>query len=157
MTVSTPRKERLLRGLRRLCLALACCCFSTCIIAADLEGRWLTLDSDSGAKRSIVVIAYVNDTFRGRIVELFSRPGESSDPICDECSGAEHGKKIIGMEILLVNPASDGSYVGKVLDPEEGRFYKCIVTLDVSRKHLSIRGYVGTPLIGRTVVWERVK
>ena len=61
------------------------------------------------------------------------------------------------MEILLLNATNDGTYAGKVLNPEEGRFYKCIVTLDVGRKRLSIRGYIGTPLIGRTVVWERVE
>ena len=61
------------------------------------------------------------------------------------------------MEILLLNAASDGSYAGKILDPEEGQFYKCIVTMGVDRKRLSIRGYVGTPLIGRTVVWQRVE
>jgi uncharacterized protein (DUF2147 family) len=126
-------------------------------MAADIDGRWLTFDSDSGAKRSIVEIVNASDVFRGQIVELFSRPGEPSEPVCDQCPGVQHGKRILGMEILLLNAASNGSYAGKVLDPEEGRFYKCIVTLDVGRKRLSIRGYVGTPLIGRTVVWERVE
>jgi len=152
------RRKRLpLPGFGRSVLATACCCFGTYVLAADIDGRWLTFDSDSGAKRSIVEIVQANDVFQGQIVELFTRPGEPSEPVCDQCTGAQYGKRILGMEILLLNAASDGSYAGKILDPEEGRFYKCIVTMGVDRKRLSIRGYVGSPLIGRTVVWQRVE
>jgi uncharacterized protein (DUF2147 family) len=127
-------------------------------LAADIDGRWLTFDSDSGQKRSIVEITHTDDIFRGHIVALFIQPGEPPDPDCDLCSGAQHGEKIRGLEILLLNPATNGTgYVGKILDPEEGRFYKCVVTLDASGKRLSIRGYVGIPLLGRSVDWHRVE
>ena len=157
MTASMPRTRLSFLGFGRSALASTCCCFSTYLLAADIDGRWFTFDTDSGAKRSIVEIVEANDVFHGRIVELFRRPGEPTDPICDQCTGAQLGKRIIGMEILLLNAESNGSYAGKVFDPEEGRFYKCNVTIDTGHKRLSIRGYVGTPLIGRTVVWQRVE
>jgi uncharacterized protein (DUF2147 family) len=146
------------RGLARTVLVLASWWLSTFATAADIDGRWLTVDSDSGDKRSIVEITRTNDHIRGRIVELFIQPGEPADPDCDLCSGAQRGKKIRGLEILFLNPATNGiGYAGEVLDPEEGRFYKCTATLDAGGKQLSIRGYVGIPLFGRSAVWKRVE
>ena len=158
MTIPTLRKERPLPDLVRPVLVSACWWFSAFAMAADIDGRWLTFDSESGDKRSVIEITHTNDNFRGRIVELFIRPGEPSDPDCDLCDGAQHGRKIRGMDILFLSPATSGiGYAGKVLDPEEGRFYECTVTLDANGKRLSIRGYVGIPLFGRSAVWERLE
>jgi uncharacterized protein (DUF2147 family) len=45
---------------------------------------------------------------------------------------------------------------GKVLDPKNGKTYKCFIVLE-SKNKLKIRGYIGLPLIGRTQYWYRVK
>jgi uncharacterized protein (DUF2147 family) len=146
----------ILRGLVRVVLVFWG--MSTFAVAEDIDGRWMTLDLRSGAKRSVIEITHTNNDFRGRIVELFIQTGEPPDPRCELCAGARHGQHIRGMEILFVSPATDGTgYAGKVLDPEEGLLYTCTVTLDGSGKRLSIRGYVGIPLLGRTVVWDRVE
>ncbi|MFT6809134.1 MAG: hypothetical protein ACJA01_002366 [Saprospiraceae bacterium] len=44
---------------------------------------------------------------------------------------------------------------GKVLDPKNGKTYKCKIELD-GNNELKMRGYVGIPALGRTQVWERV-
>ena len=44
---------------------------------------------------------------------------------------------------------------GTVLDPEEGKVYRCVVTLESDGRRLVIRGYVGLPLFGRTEAWTR--
>ena len=127
-------------------------------LAADVDGRWITFDQDSGAKRSIVEITKESNQFAGRIVELFTVPGEPSDPACDLCPGTQRGRKIRGLEILNLSRADDEpGYAGRILDPEEGRFYKCVVTLDATGNRMTIRGYVGIPLLGRNVTWERAK
>ena len=43
---------------------------------------------------------------------------------------------------------------GKVYDPENGKTYKCKLTL-VSTNRLDVRGFIGISLIGRTEVWAR--
>ena len=126
-------------------------------MAADITGHWMTFDPESRDRRSIVDIRKDNDEFRGRIVELFLRPDEPNDPICDLCPGPR-GQKIRGMEILYLGAATRvGEHRGKILDPEEGRFYKCIVALDADGRRLSIHGYLGIPMFGRNVTWERVE
>ena len=45
---------------------------------------------------------------------------------------------------------------GTVYDPENGKTYKCIMTLE-NINSLNVRGYIGFSFIGRTDVWTRVK
>jgi uncharacterized protein (DUF2147 family) len=132
--------------------------FSAVALATDIDGRWMTFDPGSGEKRSIVEIRSINNESTGRIVDLFAKSGDPSDPTCGLCSGTQQGQKIRGLEILNLRRVAGGvEYSGKILDPEEGQSYKCIVTLDSDAKRLTIRGYVGIPLLGRNVVWERIE
>jgi len=44
---------------------------------------------------------------------------------------------------------------GKILDPKNGKLYKCYIALEEENK-LKLRGYIGFSLIGRTEYWYRV-
>ena len=51
----------------------------------------------------------------------------------------------------------DAEYTnGKILDPKNGKLYKCYITLETKDK-LKVRGYIGISLFGRTQYWYRVK
>ena len=45
---------------------------------------------------------------------------------------------------------------GTVYDPENGKTYKCIMTVE-NINSLNVRAYIGFSFIGRTYVWTRVK
>ena len=45
---------------------------------------------------------------------------------------------------------------GKVLDPKNGKLYKCYITLEGNDK-LKVRGFIGISLFGRTQYWYRMK
>jgi uncharacterized protein (DUF2147 family) len=44
---------------------------------------------------------------------------------------------------------------GRIYDPESGNTYRCTIVIE-GDKVLKLRGYVGTPLIGRTVIWKSI-
>jgi len=44
---------------------------------------------------------------------------------------------------------------GKILDPGNGKLYSSKLTLADNNKKLNVRGYIGTPFLGRTQVWLR--
>jgi len=44
---------------------------------------------------------------------------------------------------------------GEILDPEVGETYKCKLQVIDGGKRLSVRGYIGVPMLGRTQVWQR--
>ncbi len=45
---------------------------------------------------------------------------------------------------------------GQILDPENGKTYRCNVNLTEKGKKLNVHGYLGLPLFGRSQTWERV-
>jgi len=143
----------LIRAAATLCLLLP----GSGVCAAGIEGRWAVFDSDTAQRLSTVEITLDDKRFVGKIVELFLAADLPQDPVCTLCKGAERDRKIRGMQMLWVQPTSDGAqYAGTALDPGEGQIYQCIVTVDSMGKRLSIRGYVGIPLFGRTEDWLRV-
>jgi uncharacterized protein (DUF2147 family) len=46
---------------------------------------------------------------------------------------------------------------GEILDPDDGRMYRCTLKLAVDGATLEVRGYVGVPIFGRTQIWRRAE
>lgn len=127
--------------------------------AADLSspvGRWKTIDDETGAERSIVEITDAGTELQGRILKIFYQPGDKVDPVCELCEGEQKGKPVIGL-LFLWGLKKDGSdwTGGAVLDPKNGKIYNARLSLTDGGQKLRLRGYIGTPLLGRTQVWLR--
>ena len=43
---------------------------------------------------------------------------------------------------------------GKILDPKNGKEYKCYIKL-IDNNTLKLRGYIGISMFGRTAIWKR--
>ncbi|MEL3892856.1 DUF2147 domain-containing protein [Ferrovibrio sp. MS7] len=148
---------------RLLLLAAALLCLASAPAeAADLSspmGRWRTIDDETGSERSIVDIALVGGELQGRIVKIFLRPDEKPDAVCDKCEGERKDQPIIGMTFLWgLKP--DGSSKtewagGAILDPKNGKVYNAKAALADNGQTLRVRGFIGTPLLGRSQVWKR--
>lgn len=67
-------------------------------------------------------------------------------------------KPLKGLMILRSFKYEDGNewIGGKIYDPKNGKDYSCKMTLEGPRK-LSVRGYIGISLIGRTDNWTRIQ
>jgi uncharacterized protein (DUF2147 family) len=117
-------------------------------------GLWKTVDDVTGKARSVVAIWDDKGKLAGRIQKLINPT--KSDPRCDECSGALKGKPMLGMQILWgLQKDRDGWSGGSILDPESGKTYKCLVSLEDGGKKLKVRGFIGLALLGRTQYWFR--
>jgi uncharacterized protein (DUF2147 family) len=119
-------------------------------------GLWKNIDDETGKPKALIRITESNGILQGKIEQLFREPSEDQAPKCDKCEGARKDQPIIGMTILS-NLKKDGDEYagGEILDPNNGKVYKSKLHLTDGGKKLSVRGYIGVPMLGRSQTWVR--
>ena len=123
-----------------------------------IAGKWKTIDDETGNLKSIVLIWEDNQVFSGKVEQLFRKPDEEQNPICDKCTDDRKNQPVLGMTILKDLVEKDGEWSGgTILDPKNGKVYRCFLKLEDNGKKLKVRGYIGISLLGRTQVWERAE
>lgn len=125
-----------------------------CHSQGSLQGKWKTIDDNTGEARSIVEIFERSGKVFGKVVKIFPRPDRDPDPVCTKCSpdDARYNQKIVGMEIIRDLVRSGEEYSGgDILDPENGKVYRSKIWLE--GKELKVRGYWGP--FYRTQTWHR--
>ena len=118
-------------------------------------GKWKTIDDITGKEKGIVEIYEKGGKVYGRIIEIFD--SEHRYRKCEKCDGEDKNKPYLGL-VIIKGLSKDGDIYdgGKILDPKIGKLYRCKIALDGKEK-LSVRGYIGIPLFGRSQTWIRQK
>lgn len=118
-------------------------------------GKWKTIDDETNKPKSVVEIYEKSGKIYGKVVEIFE--ADKKNKVCEECSGEDKNKPILGITVIKGLKKDGNEYNdGQILDPKNGKLYKCFITLEDNDK-LKVRGYVGFSLLGRTQYWYRVK
>ena len=127
--------------------------FSVTLFAQNpLLGEWITVDDATGEQKSIVRIYQAdNGKYYGTIIQLLEENGETA--VCTECTGEDHNKPIVGLTIIRDMQLKDNELRGgKVLDPDNGKFYYAKVFLKDGK--LILRGSLDKAgLLGRSQTW----
>ncbi|MBC7413678.1 MAG: DUF2147 domain-containing protein [Herminiimonas sp.] len=119
-------------------------------------GLWKSVDEDNGKPKALIRISESGGELRGKIEKLLHADGSEYQSACEKCEGALKDQPIVGMTILSGMKPDDGAYAGgQILDPGNGKTYRSKMTLVDSGRKLQVRGYIGTPLLGRTQTWVR--
>ncbi|HET7792144.1 MAG TPA: DUF2147 domain-containing protein [Rhizobacter sp.] len=145
--------------MKKVLMALAATIAMTSAMAqSNPAGLWKSIDDSSKTEKSLIRITESNGIYTGRIEKLLG-PDAKPDAVCDECSGADKGKPIVGMTIIRgikKNAESEGLWDGgTVLDPANGKIYKLRLKPSEDGKKLEVRGYVGAPMFGRSQTWHK--
>ena len=139
-------------------LTLAAAVMSSALWADDNSpvGLWQNIDDVSGKPRALIRITESDGTLKGVIEKAFPAPSEVQNPKCEKCEGVNKNVPIVGLTILTGLRKDGEEYTdGEILDPDNGKVYSSKVHLTDNGKKLSVRGYIGTPLLGRSQTWVR--
>ena len=119
-------------------------------------GLWQSIDDISGKPKALIRISEHKGVLEGRIEQLYRAPGQDQNPVCDSCEGARHNQPVIGM-VFMSGLKKDGDEYngGEILDPDNGKVYRSKIALRDGGRQLSVRGYIGVPLLGRSQTWLR--
>ena len=146
-----------MKGMKTLFFATTLMLASSLVAAAGSPvGTWRSIDDKTKQERSIIKITEENGELKGVVEKLFDQPGDDPAHLCKECKGERKDKPIIGMTILWgLKKDGDTWAGGEILDPKNGKIYRCKMTLSEDGKSLNVRGFIGISLLGRTQTWLR--
>lgn len=150
-------------------VAIVCTLFLSTVIGAAVHaastetspiGYWKTIDDVTGKPKSILKIAQSDGKLYGQVIKIFPRPGQDQNERCTACKGDKHNQKIVGMVVMtgLMQDKSDSTLWsgGHILDPLNGKTYRCYIQATDNAQRLNVRGYIGVSLFGRSQTWQRV-
>jgi len=123
---------------------------------ADLAtpiGRWKTIDDKTGKPKAIVAIYEENGKLYGKIEATLD---PNAKKICDKCKDQRKDRPVVGMVILRGLVLHGDEYSGgDILDPDNGSIYRCKLRVIDHGSRLSVRGFIGFSLLGRSQTWTR--
>jgi len=92
----------------------------------------------------------------GKIVKLLR---VADDAVCDNCRGNKKNQPLLGMMIMWNLEKQDDEWYddGRIMDPDNGKTYRCKIRVTSGGRKLDVRGYLGISLFGRTQTWNRVR
>jgi len=123
---------------------------------ASPVGAWQTISDVTGQPQSIVRVYEERGLLFAKVERVLVTDGVPST--CVKCRDDRKGQPLVGLVIMRNMKAGGDEYSGgDILDPESGKVYRCKVTLDPTGQRLTVRGYIGISLFGRSQTWRRVQ
>jgi uncharacterized protein (DUF2147 family) len=147
--------------LKKAALAFALATASVFAMAQQTTpaGLWKTIDDDGKTEKSLVRIVNNGGVYSGKVEKVFD-PAKQ-DAKCEKCEGERANQPVIGMTIIegVKQDAEESNLFdgGQILDPNNGKTYKVRLKPTDGGKKLDVRGYIGSPMFGRTQTWIRVE
>lgn len=132
--------------------------FATCTAlfaqnADAVKGLWLNEN-----KEAKIEIYKAGDKYAGKIVwtkDMYEADGKTQKKDSKNANESLRNRTIQNMVILTGFTYDDGEWTdGEIYDPKNGKTYKSKMKLKGNT--LEIRGYVGSPVFGKTTSWSRV-
>ena len=122
--------------------------------AQSILGQWKTIDDETGEAKSIVEIFEKEGKIYGKIKKVLNT--KIKNPVCSKCKGENKNKPIINLQIIDALSKNDDVYEdGTILNPSNGKIYKCRIKLEDNPDRLQVRGYIA--FFYKTQYWHRVK
>jgi uncharacterized protein (DUF2147 family) len=120
------------------------------------KGLWEETD-DQGNVNAWFFFSEKDGLYSGRIVKIFNKPGDPVYPLCVKCPGELKNARMLGLTLVSGMKRDGLNYTGgSILDPRDGTIYHAEMSLSPDGQKLSVRGYIGIPLLGQTQVWNRL-
>ena len=146
--------QRLLCGIAALLVS-----FGAAAQSATPVGLWKTIDDSTRKDKSYVRITDAGGVLSGKIEKLIDSP-DADKLVCDKCTDDRKDKPIVGLQVIRGVKKSEEADSGRweggtILDPNNGKTYKVRLTPIEDGRKLEVRGYIGTPVFGRTQTWVR--
>jgi len=119
---------------------------------AQIEGKWKTIDDETGKAKSIVEIYKKADgKYYGKISQLLIKPENNN---CVKCKDDRKNKPLIGLEIIRGLSKDGNEFVGgTITNPKDGKSYKTEIVKE--NNTLKVKALI-MGIAMKTQTWHKV-
>lgn len=118
-----------------------------------IKGTWL-----SNSKDAKIEIYRSGDKYFGKIVwmkDMYEADGKTLKKDSKNSNEKLKSRTILNLNVLTNFTYDDGEWTGgEIYDPKSGKTYDCRIRL--KGNDLDVRGYVGSPMFGKSITWTKV-
>src|SRR5262249_54200946 len=130
---------------------------ATAVAAAEPSAAGLWQRTEDGKPSVWVLMVDHNGVFEGAIAKTFPKPGEQTGDVCTKCADDRKNKPILGLSLIRDMKRNGLEYEnGNIIDPRDGSIWHAKMSVSEDGQTLHMRGYVLTPILGKTEDWTRL-